>query len=389
MNKKIIAFTCIYSYPSICGVWSRVYNLSKELIKKGYEVHVFSTSIIKGTKNQSQNYEEYEGIKIHRFNPYLELGENIKFWNFKKELKKINPDLIISEVYRHPHTKQALKVAKQLKKPIFLTTHAPFVDKKLRTKLNNIQVLLFDKIFKKYINQFDKIITIAKWEFPYLEKLGVNKEKIVYIPNPIPDEFFNNKITKEKENVKKSKDKNKIMEEPNKQTNILFFGRISPVKNLECLIRAVKILKDNNINIKVDIIGPAEENYLMNIKNLIKELNLEQEIIFKPAVFEIKEKIKTYKEHNIFVLPSWREAMPISLIEAGACGLTLVSSKTLGTLEIIENNKTGYIFEINNEKGLAERIRLAIKKPINCSQELEKYSIKTIAKQLENLYKSL
>ena len=39
----------------------------------------------------------------------------------------------------------------------------------------------------------DKIIAITRWEIPILIKLGVKKEKIAYIPNGIPDEFFKQK----------------------------------------------------------------------------------------------------------------------------------------------------------------------------------------------------
>lgn len=382
---KKIAFTCIYSHPSICGVWSRVYNLSKELISRGYEVHVFSTNIIKGTQNHSPNYEEYEGIKIHRFKPWLELGANVKFWNFKKELKKIHPDLIISEVYRHPHTKQALSIAKKLKIPIFLTTHAPFVEKSLRSRTSNIIVSVFDNLFQKYINKFTRIISIAKWEYPYLKKLGIDEKKLVYIPNPIPNEFFENILLNHKRANQRFTQQGRAKRTP----QILFFGRISRIKNIESLIKATKILKNKEIKFKINIIGPAEQEYLEKLKQLINKLKLDKEIEFKPPIFDIKKKIETYDEHDIFVLPSWREAMPVSLLEAGARGLTLVSSKTLGALETIEDKKTGYLFQINNEKEFAEKIIEAIKKPINSSSKIKKYSIGNITNSLENLYKAI
>ena len=181
-----IVFVCIYSHPSICGVWNRVYNLSSMLIEKGHEVYIFSTNIIKGTSQNSSECENFEGIQICRFKPFFSLGENIKFWNFFEKMKQINPDLIIAEVYRHPHTSYALKAAKKLNKPIFLTTHAPFVASELRSSLGNFVANFYDNyIGKKMINQFDRIITITKWEIPYLEKIGIDKAKISYIPNGV------------------------------------------------------------------------------------------------------------------------------------------------------------------------------------------------------------
>ena len=63
-------------------------------------------------------FESFEGIKIHRFFSRFSFGENVKFWDFSKKLEKLNPDLIVAEVYRHPHTSLALKIAKNLNKPI-------------------------------------------------------------------------------------------------------------------------------------------------------------------------------------------------------------------------------------------------------------------------------
>jgi len=40
------------------------------------------------------------------------------------------------------------------------------------------------------VNKFDKVITISKWEIPFLLRLGCKREKIVHIPNSIPEEFF-------------------------------------------------------------------------------------------------------------------------------------------------------------------------------------------------------
>ncbi|MBU0962507.1 MAG: hypothetical protein KKD48_01230 [Nanoarchaeota archaeon] len=58
-----IALICPYSYPSICGVWNRVYEIAKRLSKNN-EIHVFSTNEIKGTDKKSLDYELYQGIHI-------------------------------------------------------------------------------------------------------------------------------------------------------------------------------------------------------------------------------------------------------------------------------------------------------------------------------------
>lgn len=343
-TKKLkIAFICIYSHPSICGVWSRVYNLSEMLIKKGHEVHVFSTNIIKGTSENSSSSQVCNGIKIHRFAPKASFGENVRFWNFSSELEQLNPDFIIAEVYRHPHTSLSLKVAKKLNKPCFLVTHAPFVEPELRSRVENLISDFYDRFYgKKIINKFDKIITITSWEIPHLLRLGVNPKKLVYIPNGIPERFFKKKRIKGK--------------------NLLFLGRISPVKNLESLILALPAVIKNHPGVKLRIVGPSEQDYLKKLLVLIKELRVEKSVEFLPAVYDLDKKIDLIDSSEIFILPSKREAMPQSLIEVMSRGKIVIASNNKGSSEIISDGKTGFLFQISDSKQLADKINYCLDK---------------------------
>jgi glycosyltransferase involved in cell wall biosynthesis len=343
-NKKLkIAFVCIYSYPSICGVWSRVYSLSQMLIEKGHEVHVFSTNVIKGTDKESCDFEIHEKINIHRFKPYFSFGENLKFWNFFSQLKELNPDIIIAEVYRHPHTALALKVAKKLKKPIFLTTHAPFVEPELRSRLGNFLSNFYDKFYgRRTLSRFEKILTITKWELPFLQKIGIDKKKLVYIPNGIPKEFF---TIKKKEGH-----------------GLLFLGRIAPVKNLETLIAAVAIVSKKYPLIELKLVGPAEQDYKEKLESMIKTLNLQNNIQFIPAIYDLKKKINMIDKSAIFILPSKREAMPQSLIETMARRKIVIASNNKGASEIINNKKSGFIFSTYNSERLAELLLFCLDK---------------------------
>lgn len=331
---KILLITD-FSYPSICGVWNRVYNDAKYLISKGHDVHVFSSNIVKGGNEKSSKYEEYGGIKIHRFKA-IKKGENLLFWKFRKEFFKLNPDIVHAHVYRHPCTHFALKYSKRLNKPCFLTTHAPFVSRKIRGNILSFLASTYDKIFKKELNDFKKIITITKWEEPYLFNLGVKKDKFVFIPNSIPNEFFTEKSWSQREIPK-----------------VLFFGRINPIKNIECLIRSVSELD----GIKVNIIGPYDEWYYEKLRRLIISYGSSHRINLTGPVFGINEKVKLFNEHDILVLPSFREAMPQVLIEAMASGLVVISSKTDGGKELVKHGENGYLFDINNHPELSILIK--------------------------------
>ena len=356
----------------ICGVWQRA-RQEAEILSKTHEVKIFSSNFTKGSNKLAPLGENIGKIQIKRFPTKKLGGESFMYWfrkNAKKETIRFKPDIIIAHAYRHPHTTTVLKIAKKINAKIFLVTHAPFIENnETRNFTSKIAVKFYDKfIGPKTLKKFDKIITITKWELSYLKKLRVPSGKIVCIPNGIPREFFKLKIP--------TTEKNKI----------LFLGRISPIKNLEILVEAISLIK--NKTIKLEIVGPAEENYLKKLNSLIKELNLESRIKFSRPIYDLKEKIKKIDSAKIFVLPSKREAMPQSLIEAMAREKLVVTSDNPGSKEIVSNRKNGYLFKVGNSKDLAEKINLALsrdniqmKKQIRKS--VEKFSWNKLIKKLE------
>lgn len=361
----------------ICGVWTRVKEESIRLVRKGYDVRVFSSNFIKGSDKLASLEEQTEGLKITRF-PATKLGgESYMYWKggerkVLKALESFKPDLIISHSYRHTHSVIASKIAKKLGIKSFLVTHAPFANTS-RTSLSRWYIQLFHDPFigKSTLKRFDKIIAITKWELPYLSKLGVPKDKIVYIPNGIPEEFFSQKSARE-------------------ENKILFLGRISPIKNLEVLIEAISLIKDKKI--ELEIVGPAEEDYLKKLKNLISELKLTNRIKFTGPVFNLKEKIAKIDSSKIFILPSKREAMPQALIESMARRKIVIASSNPGALDLISNGKNGFIFENGNIQDLAEKIDFALSKSHNdikkkALESVKQFSWNKVIDKLDSIIK--
>ncbi len=362
----------------ICGVGARVKQEALELSKLGYQVEIFSSNFTKGNNQIAPSEDKVGNVKIKRFSAKKIGGESYTSWDFEAEALKFKPDLIIAHAYRHTHTKLASKVAKQTGAKLFLVTHAPFIENNsTRSFTSKIAVNFYDLfVGPKILKKFDKIIAITKWEYPYLKKLGVPQEKIVYIPNGIPNEFF-------KEKIKTFKGK-----------KIVFLGRISDIKNLETLVKAFQSISLKNNNIKLKIIGPEEQPYANKIKDLANQSK--STIEFLPPIYDLKKKIKTLQETDIFVLPSKREAMPQALIEAMSLGKIVISSKTQGGKEIIENGSTGFLFDIGNEKDLASIIEFCLNKnnkkligkiQKNARKKSEDFKWSMLIKKLKNLIK--
>ena len=359
-----------------CGVWVRVKQEAELLAERGHEVKVFSSNITKGSKIKAPQTEMLGKVEIIRF-PAIKLGgESFLNWKFKEEALKFKPDIIFAHMYRHLHTTKALKLAEQIKCKIFLVTHAPFARDESRSSLAKNIVSFYDNfIGPNSLRKFDKVIAITRWEMPHLTRLGLPKEKIKYIPNGIPAKFFSA--------LQKEKEENKI----------LFFGRISPIKNIEVVIRAIHSIKDKKI--VLEIAGPAEADYLKKLEKIISEKNLNKRVIFSNAIYSLQKKISKFDSAKIYTLPSKSEGMPQTLIEAMARGKIVIASDNPGSKDIINDGKNGFLFKNNDEKELGKKLNdiLEMKKrdlkkiKLNARKTAEEFSCDRIIVKIEELIK--
>jgi glycosyltransferase involved in cell wall biosynthesis len=381
-NTMKILELCPYSAGG-CGVWARAKQESQELIKKSYEVQIFSSNLEKGTNKIVSELDNIGKLKIQRFPAKKLGGESFMFWLNEKAIKQAinySPDIIIAHTYRHLHSTRAIKIKKELLKQgkkckVLLVTHAPFVEGNItRTKIQTLIVNLYDFFVGRYtLNKFDKILAISNWEIPYLIKAGAKKEKVSYVPNGIPEEFFRLK--------KQTKEENKA----------IFLGRIAPKKKIETIIEAIPLIK--NKEIIFEMIGPVEEAYKKELDTLIKTLGVEKRIYFSSAIYDLKDKIKKIDSAKIYILASRVEGMPQGLIEAMSRGKIVIGSNSLAIRDIIQDGKNGYLFEFDNPKSLANVINKALlnlnisnRLSINAKENSEKFSWSKIIVKLTDLF---
>jgi glycosyltransferase involved in cell wall biosynthesis len=332
---------CPYSAGS-CGVYNRVMNEAKAFKEMGYEVKIFSSDATKGSEDKAKEYDEVNGIKIRRF-PCKKLGgESFMKFNFLDEAMAYLPDIIIAHNYRHLHTTQALKVAYKLnalghKCKVILVTHAPFIEgNSTRSFISSIVVNSYDRyIGPRNLKKFDAIVRITNWEEPYLLDLGVDKNKMYYIPNTVPDEFFIQPA------------------EPEINNSALFLGRVAPIKNIEFILALAKITPEINYT----VVGPIEDSYMKTLSDIYPESEFPKNVAFYGPITDLQAKIKAIDYHKFFILPSIREAMPQSLLEALARGKIAICTATDGAREIITSEHNGFICEKNTIEEAATFIR--------------------------------
>jgi glycosyltransferase involved in cell wall biosynthesis len=104
-----------------------------------------------------------------------------------------------------------------------------------------------------------------------------------------------------------------------------FLGRLHPQKGIETLLRAWKLVKARNYGAKLILIGGGDKEYVKNYRNLIRELELEENVELAGFVSDI-ELVKLLNSSKTFVFPTRYDGFALSVAEAMACGLPCVIS---------------------------------------------------------------
>ena len=138
---------------------------------------------------------------------------------------------------------------------------------------------------------------------------------------------------------------------------VFFVGRLSKLKGLDTLLKAAKIYQSDNV--LTLIAGDGE--YKNELELLIKEWNLKNIVFLGNR--NHKELNCLYNIADVLVLPSRKEALPLVAIEAMACGTPVVVSNISGMSDIVKND-IGLLFDVEDEKMLANQINRILKKEI-------------------------
>ena len=227
-------------------------------------------------------------------------------------------------------------------------------NKRVLNVLNNVNCIVAN-------SEFTKNLAIEN---------GVNSDKIIVInPGVYPIKSIDNKILDEAEKL--LKDKN---------PRLITVSRFDKRKNHEKVIMALRNLKEIYPNIIYTCIGLGEEEE--NIKKLVKELKLENHILFlKNISQELKNALVT--KSNLFVMPSIIhkksvEGFGIAYVEAAQYGVPSIGGKDGGASDAIKDKETGIICDGNNLDEIYSSIDLVLKN--NSYKELGKKAKDYVAK---------
>jgi len=143
------------------------------------------------------------------------------------------------------------------------------------------------------------------------------------------------------------------------ESDVMFAGRLLPNKNVDVLIRAVKLLRRTKKDIRCLIVGNGPER--KRLEALVAELHLENNVTFFNFLEDHNELYSLMKSSKMFVLPSVREGFGLVVVEANACGLPVITIRHEhnAARELIVEGRNGYLSDLDAPQ-LARQMRLAL-----------------------------
>ncbi len=335
-----IAFVGMFYYPTFGGVEQAIQELAERYERQGHEVHVYCCDSDK-YKRLNVKEEVINGVKVHRLRYWFRLSLSTFIWPglLLRLFKDKKYDIIHSHVSGHAFVLFAGLIAKLKGTKHIHTTHCPWTDAYRNWKLKPfvfLNNLLFNKLSFRLI---DKVIAITPWEIGILKK-WVKADKICIIPNGVDSVLFEKiKVN----NFRKQFDGKKI---------VLFFSRLNITKAPDKFVLVAKEILKERDDIEFVMIGPDE-----GMKKKVLELIGDEKRIHLFDALRGKEKIaEIYQGSDVYVLPSYREGLPLTIFEAMSCGLPIVASAVNGVPYEIENGVNGYLVEYGDIEGLKRNI---------------------------------
>lgn len=323
-------------------------TLNQYSAKEGFEVHCVSSegAYVNEIKNQGFYFHN-----IHIDRKISPIGNLKSVVQMVKLFKSINPDIV------HVHTPVAAVLgriaAKIAKVPtVIYTAHGFYFHEGMSDK----QYKIFFNI-EKWIGRFftNYIFTQSKEDFDVAVSNNFlrrkNRNNYYHISNGIDlDKQFNiSNISKE--NINKIKEELAIKEN---EIVVSFIGRLVEEKGILDLLESYSKIKFPNV--KFIIMGdlPKSERDLSAI-NLINKFKENPNIIFTGQIKNINEFLYI---SDIFCLPSYREGMPRSIIEAMAMKNAVIATNIRGAREEVVEDETGYLVNLKSSNEIANYIDL-------------------------------
>jgi len=305
--------------PELGGMQSLMWGLAREL-SKNFMIKVFADHF-----ENHKNFDEQASFSIERVGGIKMLRKYRKAQLINEFIKENKIEGIIVDHWK------SLELIKSNKKKYCLI-HSKEINHPKGTSLN--------KRVLNVLNNVEKVIANSEFTKNLAIDCGVNQNKIIVInPGIDPADELDKKSLDKVESLLKVK-----------TPRLITVSRFDKRKNHEKIVMALRNLKQIYPDIVYICVGYGDEE--KNIKKLVKELDLEAQVMFfKDISNELKNAL--IAKSNIFVMPSIIhkksvEGFGIAYVEAAQYGIPSIGGKDGGAVDAIDHEKNGLICDGNN-----------------------------------------
>jgi glycosyltransferase involved in cell wall biosynthesis len=353
-------------YP-LYGVERRVYEMAKRLPKYGYEVDLYSS-----TANGSLDIDIIQvskpTITKQPKRNYLHCLQYSR--NLIKELGKSDCNII--DANGHLSLLPCSIAGLKTHKPVVATIHDLYLlEWHYMYKGFGAFVGLPFEIFISQL-PYRKVITLNSSLVKRMKESLKMRSPIEVIPSGIDVKYID-KIKSEK-----------------LDNRVVYIGRLVPQKNVDMLIRAF-----SEIDGSYELIIVGEGSEKERLVDLSKKLGVKN-VKFLHSFKNHEDAIKMIKSSTVLAMPSKRECFGIIPLEAMCSYTAVVSTRTEGPSDYIENGKNGFLVDIGDSKDMGEKIKLLLEDSIlrrkiahNARKTAEGYDWENIVKRIASVYDEL
>lgn len=349
---------------------------------KGYKIYIVANFSEK-SRNEHKDYFLNMGATLidvpFERNPFRK-ETVICYKEIKRIIREINPNIIDCHL-AVPGVLCRMAVWRKKDIKVIYSPHGFFFYK--GCPLFNI--LIYRSVERIMARRTDALITINSEDYRNAKKMKL-RGKSYFLPGVGVDI---NSI----ETVIPAVD---IRTELNIQEDMFLFlsiGELNKNKNHETVIRAMGDLKKRGIvNFHYLICGrdgPEKEKIIL----LSKQYGIDRRVHYLGFRTDIAN---IAKQVNVFVLPSFKEGLSVSIIEAMACGLPILASNIRGNNDLVVTNKGGFLFNPQKPIELAEHMKFLLENEefrdkaysFNLA-EVQKYSNLNVISKMQKIYSEM
>ncbi|TDS13429.1 glycosyltransferase involved in cell wall biosynthesis [Maribacter caenipelagi] len=317
------------------GLSTNIRDLTRGMIEDGHEMHIVTTGFwgkdVTDTSFFDDLKKEFKDLGVHIHYMANPTGNSLKkvynaikgFVQVISYIRKINPDVI------HSHSPNMTFVPYLMGKKFVSTVHADTITPNFRYKHPTL------------------LIAVSEGSKEFTKRVMHSPEKTIRMVYHGIDKRFS--IPETKESILSLKEKNGI---PKDKLIIGAVGRIIAMKGQDVLLNAIGqyLSPDLKQKIHIVLVGDYESKHTVSwLDNFIKANQVEDQI----TILSFRDPKPYYQMFDIFVLPSRSDTFGLVAVEAMMSGCCTIRSDSNGAYDQINHGENGFIFEMDDAKGLA------------------------------------